>query len=252
MLIRSIGIEQVFLELSCYNPVRMEFRQFITEELLGPLNELEAKYAPEKLFAAGDVGLLRRAARVSIVGSRKASAEGVCQAKRLSALLSGHGIVVVSGLADGIDTVAHVAALEANGRTVAVLGTPLEETYPKSNAALQKRLMSEQLVLSQFPSGIAVQRGNFPIRNRTMALISDATVIIEAGDTSGSLSQGWEALRLGRPLFIARSVVDDASLAWPRQMLNYGACILFDESFDELLSLLPDRALAELSSAPPF
>ena len=71
-------------------------------------------------------------------------------------------------------------------------------------------------------SGMAVQRGDFPIRIRTMALISDATVIIEAGDTSGSLSQGWEALRLGRPLFIAKSAIDYGSLTWPKQMLNHG------------------------------
>jgi len=230
----------------------MEFRELTPEELLGPLNEVETKHAPKKLFAAGDIDILRHAARVSVVGSRKASAAGICRAKRLSALLSSRGIVVVSGLADGIDTAAHQAALAADGRTVAVLGTPLNETHPKNNAALQQRLMREQLVVSQFPSGIAVQRGNFLIRNRIMALISDATVIIEAGDTSGSLSQGWEALRLGRPLFIAKSSIDDASLAWPRQMLHYGAYVLSDETLDELFALLPDRALVELSSALPF
>jgi DNA processing protein len=230
----------------------MEIRELTPEELLGPLNEVESEHAPKRLFAAGDVDMFRHAPRVSVVGSHKASAEGLCRARRLSTLFSSRGIIVVSGLADGIDAAAHIAALDANGKTVAVLDTPLDEVHPKRNEALQQRLIQEQLVLSQFPSGIPVQRGNFPLRNRTMALVSDVTVIIEAGEGSGSLSQGWEALRLGRPLFIAKSAVDDASLTWPREMLNYGAYVLSDETLDELFALLPDRALAELSSAPPF
>ena len=228
----------------------MGFRELTPEELLGPLNEVEAKHAPKKLYAAGNVDMLRNAARVSIVGSRQATEEGLRRARKLAHLLSRQDVVVVSGLAEGIDTAAHTAALEHGGRTVAVLGTPLTQSYPKSNRALQQRLMDEQLVLSQFEPSRPVQRGNFPIRNRTMALISDATVIIEAGETSGSLSQGWEALRLGRPLFIAQSIVD--SLAWPQQMIGYGAYILSDDTVDELFSLLPDRHVAELSGAVLF
>jgi len=230
----------------------MEFTELTAEELLGPLNEVENKHAPKTLYAAGDVAMLRQAARVSIVGSRKASDDGVRRARKLSGLLAGRGVVVVSGLAEGIDTAAHTAALHANGKTVAVIGTPLDQSYPKSNAALQERLMQEQLVLSQFPSGMPVQKGNFPIRNRTMALISDATVIIEASNTSGSLSQGWEALRLGRPLFIAKSIVEDNSLTWPEKMQQYGARILSDDTVDELFALLPDRAFAGLAIEAPF
>jgi DNA processing protein len=231
----------------------MEGTRLSPEQLLGPLNEVEAKHAPKVLFAAGNVDMLRHAARVSIVGSRKATADGLRRARRLSSILAERNIVVVSGLAAGIDTAAHTAALEANGRTVAVIGTPLDQSYPKSNAALQARLALEQLVLSQFAPGSAVHPGNFPIRNRTMALISDATVIMEAADSSGSLHQGWEALRLGRPLFIAQSIVQDKVLTWPEKMLQYGAFILSDSTLDELFALLPDRSLAvELSSASAF
>ena len=233
-------------------PPPMEFTELTPEELLGPLNEVEAKHAPKKLYAAGDVAMLRQAPRVSIVGSRKASEDGVRRARKLSALLAGRGVVVVSGLAEGIDTAAHTAALQANGKTVAVIGTPLDQAYPKSNSALQERLMREQLVLSQFASGTSIQRHNFPIRNRTMALISDATVIIEASNTSGSLSQGWEALRLGRPLFVAKSIVEDKSLTWPEKMLEYGSRILSDDTVEELFALLPDRAFAGLASEVPF
>lgn len=235
-----------------YTSDEMDYVELAPEELLGPLNEVEAKHAPKRLFAAGDTGMLRHAARVSIVGSRKASAHGLRRARRLSTLLCERGVVVVSGLAEGIDTAAHTAALEAGGQTVGVIGTPLDKTYPRSNAELQHRLMAEHLVLSQFPIGMPVQRGNFPIRNRTMALISDATVIIEAGETSGSLSQGYEALRLGRSLFIARSTVDNDALTWPRDMIGYGAHVLSDDTVEDLFDLLPDRSPVEASGAAAF
>lgn len=111
----------------------MQFLELTAQSLLGPLNEAEQKHAPKHLFAAGDTDMLRRASRVSIVGSRKASEEGLRRARRLSAILAGKGVVVVSGLAEGIDTAAHTAAIQAKGRTVAVIGTPLDEFYPKQN-----------------------------------------------------------------------------------------------------------------------
>ena len=101
--------------------------------------------------------------------------------------------MVVSGLAEGIDTAAHQATLEAGGRTIAVLGTPLDQVYPKRNAALQHQLMREHLCVSQFPVGSPIHRRNCPLRNHTMALLADATVIIEATDTSGA----WG--RAGKP-----------------------------------------------------
>src|SRR5450432_3898871 len=103
----------------------MGWIELTPEELIGPLNEVEAKHAPKKLYAAGDAPMLRDATRVSIVGSRKASLDGIRRARRLSALLSERGVVIISGLAEGIDTAAHTAALQAKGKTVAVIGTPL-------------------------------------------------------------------------------------------------------------------------------
>jgi DNA processing protein len=230
----------------------MSFLELTPDQLLGFLNEVEMKHAPKHLFAAGDADMLKHRARVSIVGSRKASQDGLRRAKKLATILSKRDVVVVSGLAEGIDTAAHQGALEAGGKTVAIIGTPLDEIFPRKNAALQERLMREQLVLSQFPVGMPVSKGNFPMRNRTMALISDATVIMEAGETSGSLSQGWEALRLGRPLFIARSIVENKGLKWPEAMLGYGASVLSDDTIEELFALLPDRRIAELSGAVAF
>ena len=101
--------------------------------------------------------------------------------------------------------------------------------------------MRDHLAISQISAGAPTQRRNFPLRNRTMALISDATVIIEATDESDFLHQGWEALRLGRPLFIAKSILDRPGVTWPAKMMEYGARILSDETLPEFEEALPAR-----------
>lgn len=209
-------------------------------ELLGPLNDVERKNAPERVYAAGDVELLRAGPRVSVVGSRKAGAESLARARSFAKALASRGMVVVSGLAEGIDTAAHEAALAAGGKTIAVIGTPLDQVFPAKNRALQERLMREQLVISQFPSGYQVQPKSFPIRNRTMALITDATVIVEAGERSGTLHQGWEALRLGRLLFLMDSVAKSETLTWPKKMIDYGAQVLSRENLELVLDEMPE------------
>jgi len=219
--------------------------EYTAEHLLGPLNAVERKNAPEHLYVAGDVELLRRGTRVSIVGSRKASREGLARARAFAKALVERGIIVVSGLAEGIDSAAHEAALAAGGHTAAVIGTPLDQAYPAKNRELQERLMREQLVVSQFPSGYPVRAKNFPMRNRTMALLTDATVIVEAGEKSGTLHQGWEALRLGRLLFLMESVAIDASLSWPKEMIRYGAQVLSRENLEAVLDEMPETTRGE-------
>lgn len=218
---------------------------YTIEELLGPLNEVEKKNAPADLFVAGDVGLLRTGRRVSVVGSRSASKEGLARTAKLARLLVGRGVVVVSGLAEGIDTVAHTTAMEAGGRTIAVLGTPIEKVYPVQNRALQERIMREHLAVSQFASGSAGGRHCFPMRNRTMALLSDATVIVEAGEGSGTIHQGWEALRLGRPLFLLESIIKAEGLAWPSELMAYGAEVLSEKTVDIFFEMLPEGSRVE-------
>lgn len=213
------------------------FTRHRPEELLGGLNAVERKNAPAWLWTAGDVSLLRPRPRVSIVGTRQPSPDGSRRAERLARELAAEGVAIVSGLARGIDTAAHRATMEVGGRTIAVLGGPLDKSYPAENAALQRRIMQQHLALSQFAPGQSIRPTNFPRRNRTMALISDATVIVEAGDGSGTISQGWEALRLGRTLFILRSVAEDPALRWPGEMLRYGAQVLSETS--QALAALP-------------
>ena len=214
-------------------------RAFSPDELLGPLNDVERKNAPESLWARGDLSLLSTGPRVSVVGAREATQLGLKRAERLARLLTDRGTVVVSGLAAGVDTAALWGAIRAGGRTVGVLGNPLDVVLGGADATLRRAMEESHLVVSQFPSGHAVHRSNFPRRNRTMALLSRATVIVEAADSSGSLSQGWEALRLGRPLFLMKSIVDDDRLKWPKEMLHYGARTLASGLEDELFELLP-------------
>jgi len=215
------------------------FHRRAPADLLGVLNEVEQKHAPCDLWLAGNLGMLDRGPRVSVVGSRKATPEGIRRAQALGKALVTREITVVSGLAKGIDTAAHTAAIEAGGHTIAVLGTPLDQFYPKENRELQERLMAEQLVVSQFPIGYPVTPKNFPIRNRTMALLTDATVIVEAGEKSGTVHQGWEALRLGRLLFLMENVVNDRALSWPKEMMHYGAQVLSRNNLDVALFDIP-------------
>ena len=215
-------------------------RKFLTltpENLLGPLNDVEEKYAPQEIFAAGRMEIPLPRPRVAIVGSRKASMTGLKVAADIARVLSKRGVVIVSGLAEGIDTAAQTAAIEVRGRTIGVIGTSLDRVYPKENTKLQDEMMTDHLVLSQFPTGYPTRAENFVMRNRTMALIANASIIIEAGETSGSLHLGWEGLRLGRPLFIWKSILNNPSLSWPKKMMGYGALELDDP--EQVLDALP-------------
>lgn len=219
-----------------------EVVEFAPEELLGPLNEVERKHAPKKLYVIGDEGLLRTGRRVSVVGSRKASWASLKRSRKLARALVAHGITVVSGLAAGIDTAAHLAAIEQGGRTIAVLGTPVHQAYPKENSDLHERIMRDHAAVSQFPAEVPVARHNFPMRNRTMALLSNATVIVAADQRSGAFYQGWEALRLGRELLIMESLLS-TKIPEIEQLMHYGAQVLSDANLTHWLSSLHERVV---------
>jgi len=226
---------------------RFECLELLPESLLGRLlNEYEARYAVRRLFVVGRIPIPLPVPRVSVVGTREPSHEGIEFAKRLVENLVREKVIVMSGLARGIDTVAHTTAIEEGGRTIAVLGTPIKVIYPPENKELQLRLMREHMVISQFPLGSPVTRKNFVIRNRTMALLSDATVIVEAEERTGVISQAWESIRLNRPLFVT-SIVESRKPSWLSELKRYGAEVLSDpDSLDDLLDLLPWTSSQEL------
>lgn len=187
----------------------------------------DARYPVELLYYQGAWELIEARA-VAVVGSRKASPEGVKRAQQIARALVQRDFTVVSGLAEGIDTAAHTAALAENGRTIAVLGTPLSSVYPATNRALQERIANEQLVISQVPvlrydrQAPPQNRLFFPERNVTMSALTEATVIVEAGETSGSLTQARAALHQGRKLFILDSCFQKG-LTWPARFEAEGA-----------------------------
>jgi len=218
----------------------MEYSSINAAKLLGrALNDIESKADPGTLFVSGSLKIPLPCPKVSIIGSRKASQQGIENTQKIAKTLIENQVIIVSGLAEGIDTAAHVTALNMNGKTIAVIGTPLDKSYPTKNHELQQELMKNHLVVSQFPTGYPITGKNFVIRNRTMALISDASVIVEAGKSSGSKHQGWETLRMGRPLFIWESIVNNKELDWPTEMIEHGAVELSDPY--DILEVLPTR-----------
>ena len=203
-----------------------------------------------RLFVAGDAALLDAPRRVAIIGSRKASPEGRRRAAKLAAQLARAGVVVVSGLAEGVDRAAHEGALAVGGRTIAVLGTPLQRCYPADHAQIQERLYVEHLVVSQFPAAHRTRPRDFVARNRTMAMLVHATVIVEAADGSGSLSQAAETQRIGRPLFLLPSILARSSLAWPATLLAKGAQVLGEVG--DLLRASDEQRMARVRLLPEF
>lgn len=189
-----------------------------------------------QVWIAGDRSLVRRRA-VAVVGTRRVSPDGARRARRLAKELAEAGVVVVSGLAEGVDTEALTAAMEAGGDVIAVIGTPLDRAYPAQNKQLQEAIYRDHLLVSQFAPGSQVFPSHFPMRNRTMAALSDATVIIEASDTSGTLHQATECGRLGRWLFIARSVVDDPRLSWPAKFRGGAKTRVLENTSDVLAAI---------------
>lgn len=212
--------------------------------LLGrQLNDVEEKNAPKTIYYKGSIKIPLPCAKVSIIGTRQPSKNGLLTAKKVTSVMVQNNVIVVSGLARGIDTMAHKTAMEYDGKTIAVIGTPLDKTYPKENTELQEKMMKSQMVISQFPVGRPTRKSDFVIRNRTMALISDASIIVEAGEGSGTHHQGWETLRLGRPLFICKSARPRQE--WQKKMIEYGA-IELDEPADILENLPSDVKMPEL------
>ncbi len=186
-----------------------------------PVRLRDAKHPLELLYYRGNWELIETPS-VAIVGTRNPTEDGIARTRKLTKLLVKDGFTIVSGLAKGIDTAAHLAAIEAKGLTIAVIGTPLTMSYPKENSPLQERIAREYLLISQVPFFSNMHRAFFPERNKTMSALSLGTVIIEAGETSGTLIQARAALDQGRKLFILDSCFQHG-LKWPDRLKTMGA-----------------------------
>jgi DNA processing protein len=168
---------------------------------------------PPLVFVAGEL-LSRDARSVAVVGARQATDRGLAIARAIAEHLVDRGFTVASGLAAGIDAAAHTAALARKGRTLAVIGTGLRRAYPPQNAPLQRRLIRQGAVISQFWPDAPPSRRTFPMRNAVMSGMTLASVIVEASQTSGSRMQARLALEHGRPVFLVRSLLEQP---WARE-----------------------------------
>jgi len=202
----------------------------------------DAKEPVAILYYSGNIDLLNTRG-IAIVGTRKPSKDGLLRATKLATLLIKDGFTIVSGLAMGIDTQAHQTAIKNGGQTIAVIGTPLDTVYPKENTALQKLIAKEHLLISQVPfyrykrQSVFGNKLFFPERNKTMSALSEATIIVEAGETSGTLTQARAALYQGRKLFILDSCFHNKDISWPVKFESQGAIRV--KEYEDILRHLP-------------
>ncbi len=188
----------------------------------------DAEDPVELLYYRGQWDLVETRS-VAVVGTREPSPLGLERTASLARRLVKDGFTVVSGLARGVDAAAHKAAIQDGGKTIAVVGTPLNRVYPKENSDLQEEIAQNFLLISQVPvyryskQDFRRNRGFFPERNKTMSALTEATIIVEAGQTSGTLIQARAALAQGRKLFISDSCFTNPSLSWPHEFESRGA-----------------------------
>lgn len=181
-----------------------------------PAQLREIQEMPPVLFVRGTLAPGERA--VSVVGSRKAPADAVDFARKTAIALTESGMSVASGLAAGIDTAAHTAALAAQGRAVAVIGTGIRRSYPKDNWDLQERIARDGLLISQFWPEAPPQKHTFLMRNAVMSGYGRATIVVAAGETSGSRAQARMAVAHGRPVLLTDRVV--SATEWGRRLVG--------------------------------
>jgi DNA processing protein len=182
---------------------------------------------PPALFGLGDATLLGRPS-VAIVGSRRATPYGRRCAESVARAFARRGVVVISGLAMGIDGAAHRAALEVSGPTVAVLGNGVDAFRPRSNERLGAMIAESGLVVSEYPPGVAAQPHHFPQRNRIIAALADAVIVVEAASRSGALITVDHALDLGRDIYGVPGPIDRTTHSGVNAMLRDGAGVLDD------------------------
>jgi DNA processing protein len=209
----------------------------------------EIPSAPGVLYYRGNVSLAENQGNVptiGIVGTRDLSDYGKRWARKISSLLASKGFTIVSGLAQGIDTEAHSACLEAGGRTIAVVGTGLDIVYPPRNQALAKEIAQQGLIVSEYSAGTPPDRSHFPARNRIIAGLSRVTIVIEAPVRSGALITAYQANDFGRDVYVLPGSIDSPNSLGCLGLLSRGAQpILGLDHLLELLSSIPQLGTPE-------
>jgi DNA processing protein len=185
------------------------------------LGSLES--SPTHLWALGDLSILNGAPAIAIVGTREFTAYGERVTRSLGNAFARNGVVVVSGMARGIDSIAHLSAMEAGGKTVAVLGTGVDVAYPAANRPLHRRIQQHGAVISESPPGSKAHPGSFPNRNRLIAALGQATIVVEAGIRSGALITSDLADGIGREVGFVPGPIDSPASLGSNGRLRDGA-----------------------------
>jgi DNA processing protein len=211
---------------------------FVDEDY--PQNLRQLGFSPPMIYVRGEIRQ-EDALAVALVGSRKATVYGKLMAQKLASGLAQAGVTVVSGMARGIDTVAHRATLDSGGRTVAVLGSGLDVVYPPENRSLMEDIVGRGAVLSEFPMGTKPLAGNFPTRNRVISGLSLGVVAVEAGQNSGVFSTVRWAAEQGRDVFAVPGNVSSGLSVGTNILIKHGAKLTTDTA----------DILEELNLEPP-
>ena len=210
----------------------------------------KTQQAPRFLYLRGNKSLLFEERTVALVGSRQASEKAKENTRRLAATLGNNGITIISGLAKGIDVTAHKTALEYGFNTIAVIGTNINQYYPLENKPVQIEIEKKGLVVSQFSPANKTQRWFFPLRNGVMSGLSLATVIMEAGETSGALKQADFALKQNREVLIPKNALELKTITWPAKYVSRGAKVV--ESPKRVLEILADSNIFKVEDQESY
>lgn len=227
----SDALDEAARDIAEWRSTNLGFLTFQDPEYPAQLREIHEM--PPVLFHRGH--LLADEIGVSVVGSRQASPHGLDIARSVATGLADREITVIAGLAKGIDSAAHQAALDAGGRTVAVIGTGINQSYPAENKDLQAQIARDGLVLSQFWPFAPPTRHTFPMRNAVMSGFGRATVVVEAGEHSGARIQARKAVGHGRPVILTDLVVN--ANRWPTDLIGQPG-VQVASSTAEIMSLV--------------
>lgn len=203
---------------------------------------------PEGLFVRGR-DLLPRDRLVAMVGARSCSPLGADVARSIARGLAGAGIAVVSGAARGIDSASHEGSLQASAPTVAVLGSGIDVPYPRGSAALIDRISASGTVISEYPPGVPAMAFRFPARNRIVAALARALIVVEGEEGSGSLISAEHALDLGRDVFAVPGAVTNPLAAVPNALIREGAALI--RGPEDVLAELGVEVIASGPAEPP-
>lgn len=224
------------------------FRIFCFNDSDYPINLKQISDPPPVLYGWGNFEYGDDIA-VAIVGTRNPTPMGAYTAKDLASQLTFQGLTIISGMARGIDSEAHRGAIEAKGRTVAVLGSGLDMPYPIENEPLMEKIAHQGAVISEFPLGTEPYAKNFPARNRIISGLSLGVVVVEAAQDSGSLITAGFALEQGRDVFAVPGNIENDRSKGPHKLIRQGAKLV--ESYQDILSELaiPQLSKSEIQAA---